>query len=630
MGGDKQKRETAATSSPEDQPRPRKRLLSKGRGAKLGLAVMGVLLATFSSVIWLELSAEPDPPPAEEAETTEVAGDSAGTEGETAVTSPADSVAQESGTHAFSTGYSTGGVLPTAGEYAADDASSYHDAAQASPEYAAPPANSSFIPPDDTAYVGASSGFAASGYGDTPPVAENPPADTDFAPPSEVADDPLAGYGAAADQPPAAEDTHGESGGAFVPAETEVAETENDPSSFGGYGATTEVVEEEPVSPSSTVGFSGYGTDGGEPAETDTHELAAETEPDLQGTYAVEADSTEASSEFAAVAENVPEDSDYSAETTYAPQAAVEAYPPDNNLAGTETTEESPAAQGGTPWDDSQYQETDQPLESSFSEVTASRWDDPAREASPMANTAEQAKASAPTKRSSVQWEGNPLNGDSANSGLGDRIRIPDDMHTDIENATATQGFSGEAEQGFRQPRGQPSPRTVASDPPLAQSLRSTAPGVQEEHVLGVRETFQDLSRRYYGSPAYYRAVYEFNRRANPRVDRFVPGDRVQIPELATLQRYFPDYCPRDETGRGPQVAEDRRQNNDPRREYYEVRAGDTMQEIARRELGASSRWRDIYELNHAAIHAAQRKLRPGMRLRLPATAHRERGTLLR
>ena len=50
----------------------------------------------------------------------------------------------------------------------------------------------------------------------------------------------------------------------------------------------------------------------------------------------------------------------------------------------------------------------------------------------------------------------------------------------------------------------------------------------------------------------------------------------------------------------------------------YVVKDGDTLYEIARRQLGRSSRWAEVYELNRDAIGEATDRLEPGIRLALP------------
>jgi nucleoid-associated protein YgaU len=48
------------------------------------------------------------------------------------------------------------------------------------------------------------------------------------------------------------------------------------------------------------------------------------------------------------------------------------------------------------------------------------------------------------------------------------------------------------------------------------------------------------------------------------------------------------------------------------------VIAGDTLPEIARRELGQAERWQEIYELNRDKLGDDPARLFPGLRLSLP------------
>ncbi|MFD6180191.1 LysM peptidoglycan-binding domain-containing protein [Streptomyces goshikiensis] len=50
----------------------------------------------------------------------------------------------------------------------------------------------------------------------------------------------------------------------------------------------------------------------------------------------------------------------------------------------------------------------------------------------------------------------------------------------------------------------------------------------------------------------------------------------------------------------------------------YTVRAGDSLAEIARRELGNEARWRELYAMNRGVIGSNPDLIRPGMVLTLP------------
>ncbi|MNP07072.1 LysM domain/BON superfamily protein [compost metagenome] len=51
----------------------------------------------------------------------------------------------------------------------------------------------------------------------------------------------------------------------------------------------------------------------------------------------------------------------------------------------------------------------------------------------------------------------------------------------------------------------------------------------------------------------------------------------------------------------------------------YTVKPGDTLSQIAKLELGSSSKWKDIYNLNKAVIGSDPNLIRPGQRLVLPS-----------
>lgn len=51
----------------------------------------------------------------------------------------------------------------------------------------------------------------------------------------------------------------------------------------------------------------------------------------------------------------------------------------------------------------------------------------------------------------------------------------------------------------------------------------------------------------------------------------------------------------------------------------YTVKSGDTLSKIAKLELGSSSKWKDIYNLNKAAIGSDPNLIKSGQRLVLPS-----------
>ncbi len=61
---------------------------------------------------------------------------------------------------------------------------------------------------------------------------------------------------------------------------------------------------------------------------------------------------------------------------------------------------------------------------------------------------------------------------------------------------------------------------------------------------VAARDTYWRIARSVYGDSAYYRALYEHNRKQHPRADRLAAGTLLETPDLATLERLYPQYCP--------------------------------------------------------------------------------------
>jgi len=93
----------------------------------------------------------------------------------------------------------------------------------------------------------------------------------------------------------------------------------------------------------------------------------------------------------------------------------------------------------------------------------------------------------------------------------------------------------------------------------------------------------------------------------------------LDIPPLDVLKRQFPELTTGDQ---GSAPAENAAAPVGPSTQgtgatTYVVREGDTLFEIARRELGKPTRWNEIYELNRSVLGERLEHLRPGVELRL-------------
>ncbi len=139
---------------------------------------------------------------------------------------------------------------------------------------------------------------------------------------------------------------------------------------------------------------------------------------------------------------------------------------------------------------------------------------------------------------------------------------------------------------------------TSASPPPQPVSTRP--------RVVTRGETFESIAKEVYGDRGLAKDLARFNGIDDPR--RLRAGATIQLPPLALLRR--------DGTGPRPAAAGEGERPTASAWRTYVVRRGDTLSEIARRELGRRD-WQVILEVNRDVLAHAE-DLRPGMTLRLP------------
>jgi nucleoid-associated protein YgaU len=158
----------------------------------------------------------------------------------------------------------------------------------------------------------------------------------------------------------------------------------------------------------------------------------------------------------------------------------------------------------------------------------------------------------------------------------------------------------------------------VQQDPPALLENSDAAQG-DELYIVKANESYWDVAKRAYGAGAYFKALCEHNRR-NGGAALIEPGVQLRLPDEATLQRLYPTLCP--PPSRLAAASETRTASANLRADgpAYEVQEGDTLFEIARRQLGKGKRFGEIYALNRDRIGGPTDRLEPGMRLRLPAS----------
>jgi nucleoid-associated protein YgaU len=164
---------------------------------------------------------------------------------------------------------------------------------------------------------------------------------------------------------------------------------------------------------------------------------------------------------------------------------------------------------------------------------------------------------------------------------------------------------------------------------------------LEEEYRIRAGDSFELLSRRFYYSEKYGEALRQYNRdypiaSANLRQDppRLTPGTVVWIPPMRVLERRYaallPDVKPVTPaqasnpapTGNGPTwTPSNPRPNSSATKTYRVKEGGETLAEIARKTLGRSEYWGEIFQRNPQLTQNATTPIAPGTLLTLPGEA---------
>jgi len=144
-----------------------------------------------------------------------------------------------------------------------------------------------------------------------------------------------------------------------------------------------------------------------------------------------------------------------------------------------------------------------------------------------------------------------------------------------------------------------------------------------DQYVVQPNDSYWTISERVYGTGAFFKALYEHNRKRMKNPDELKVGQVLLVPDESTLRRNYPDLCPKP---RKPTATTQQRVISASARigaggRVYTVADGDTLFEIARHELGKPARWAEIYQLNRDLLGDDFDYLRPGTELILPADA---------
>jgi len=197
----------------------------------------------------------------------------------------------------------------------------------------------------------------------------------------------------------------------------------------------------------------------------------------------------------------------------------------------------------------------------------------------------------------------------------------------------------------------------------VAKADEKAAPAlpIKNEHIVQLGESLGKIAAKYYGrsTPARVEAIFNSNRDTLANISSVRAGNKLKIPDLGEHTDQFeaaPDFVfskivsakekpPRDGQVRIPvpisekplvQAADKPGKSEkktpitmasskteavqEARYDWYEVRKGDTLSKIARRELGSEKSAREIYKLNKDKL-SDKNNLKPGTKIRMPSKA---------
>lgn len=153
-------------------------------------------------------------------------------------------------------------------------------------------------------------------------------------------------------------------------------------------------------------------------------------------------------------------------------------------------------------------------------------------------------------------------------------------------------------------------------------------------HTVASGDTFYNLSKQYYRDPKFHKELMAYN---GLKSDNLKIGTELKIPSIDVLTHRVtkprmpqplnaqadkpampegdPKFALNDSGEQDGIVTPLVRVSDDDQVTMYKVKSGDTLGDIARRELGTSKRAREIQELNRGIDET---RLRIGMDLKLP------------
>lgn len=180
-------------------------------------------------------------------------------------------------------------------------------------------------------------------------------------------------------------------------------------------------------------------------------------------------------------------------------------------------------------------------------------------------------------------------------------------------------------------------PRTANRQPALGHSgqfSHSQEPLVANsgEYVIRPNDNFWRISRKVYGTARYFAALAKHNSPTISDPRHMKPGLKILTPPRELLEQQYGNLLPAAAAPRP--VGAVTSSPNAPKtpgfyvesdgQPAYRIGPSDTLSSISQKTLGRSSRWIEIYELNHDRLTGAD-ALAVGSILRLPPDASQSR-----
>ncbi len=140
------------------------------------------------------------------------------------------------------------------------------------------------------------------------------------------------------------------------------------------------------------------------------------------------------------------------------------------------------------------------------------------------------------------------------------------------------------------------------------------------KHTVMPNENLTEIARRYYGNGDYWREIM----RANP--DKVGPDGSVRSGAVLDIPKREDAIVGMsiDSAARESVLRVDTPSAQISRQRTVEVKAGDTLSELASKYLGSASRWDEILDANRDKLETAT-DLQVGMKLKMPEDARVDR-----